>query len=321
VRRLEGVERPACSHASALARPRLGVTDVHEWLAGLGIESTAALEVVHERPWSTVIRVPTAEGDLYLKQEEPVQAQEVPLIVALASRWPDRVPEVVAADVERGWLLMRDGGVSLADAGTVEPFPRALELYGELQVGEVAHAEELLALGLPDVRLPVVTAGYEPYFDEDRGLEPDEVARLRALAARYYELSEQLASFGLPDSIQHDDLHEWNVFVRDGRVRIFDWGDTGISNPLFSWLKPLRVTAHRGFDPELFLGAYLSPWTEVMSEERLRAAIEVAIPVGTFAYILQQQRQHDAMPAGAPMHYFEDLPKTLRGFLTRLEAA
>jgi hypothetical protein len=297
------------------------VDQVHEWLAGLGIEPTAPLEIVHERPWSTVIRVPTAEGDLYLKQEEPVQAQEVSLTVALASRWPDRVPEVVAADVERAWLLMRDGGVSLADAGTIEPFPRALELYGELQVGEVVHAEELLAMGLPDVRLPMVTPAYEPYFEEDRALEPHEVARLRALAPRYYELSEQLASFGLPDSIQHDDLHEWNVFVRNGRVRVFDWGDTGISHPLFSWLKPLRVTVGRGVDPEPFLAAYLSPWTEVMSEERLRAAIEVAIPVGTFAYILQQQRQQDAMPAGARMHYFEYLPKTLRGFLERLEAA
>ena len=102
--------------------------EVHAWLDEVGIVVTAPLETIHQRPWSTVLRVPTAEGDLYLKQEAPVQAFEVALTVALASRWPDRVPEVVAADVERAWLLLRDGGTRIADAGTLEPFPCALEL-------------------------------------------------------------------------------------------------------------------------------------------------------------------------------------------------
>jgi len=57
------------------------------------------------------------------------------------------VPEVVAADTERSWLLMRDGGVRIADSGDLEVFPRALALYGELQVGEVSHVDELLAIG------------------------------------------------------------------------------------------------------------------------------------------------------------------------------
>ena len=321
MRRLEGVECPARAHALALARPRLNGDQIHGWLAGLGVEPIAPLETVHERPWSTVLRVVTADGDLYLKQEAPVQAYEVPLTAALASRWPDRVPGVVGVDVERAWLLMRDGGIPLADAGRFEPFPLALRLYGELQVAEVEHVADFLAIGLPDARLPVVAAAYEPFLEEDHGLTAEELARLRAFAPRYYELCEELASFGLPDSIQHDDLHEWNVFVRDGHAAIFDWGDSSVAHPLLSWLKPLGVTIRRRLDPEPLLAAYLSHWTQVMAEEKLRAAIEVAIPVGTFAYILQQQRQQDAMPSGAPMHYFEYLPKTLRGFLERLEAA
>ena len=76
--------------------------DVNQWLDGLGLEATAPVEAVHVRPWSTVLRVATAGGDLYLKQCAPVQAFEVPLTVALAARWPDRVPEVVGADYEPG---------------------------------------------------------------------------------------------------------------------------------------------------------------------------------------------------------------------------
>jgi hypothetical protein len=43
------------------------MSDVHGWLDELGIVATAPIETIHERPWSTVLRVPTAEGDFYLR--------------------------------------------------------------------------------------------------------------------------------------------------------------------------------------------------------------------------------------------------------------
>jgi hypothetical protein len=294
--------------------------EVHGWLDEVGVVATGPLQTIHERPWSTVLRVPTVEGDLYLKQEAPVQAFEVALTVTLASRWPDRVPEVVAADVERAWLLLRDGGTRIADAGTLEPFPRALQLYGELQVGEVGHVDELLALGLPDVRLPVVAAAYEPFFERDHGLSPEEIARLLAFAPRFRELCEELGAFGLPDSIHHDDLHQWNVFVRDGRVAIYDWGDSSIAHPLWSWLKALDVAGEYDVDPEPFRAAYLSALTPLAPEAQLRAALEVAVPTGRFTYALQTRRQFDAMPE-ARAEYEEYLPRQLRGLLSLLESA
>jgi hypothetical protein len=36
--------------------------------------------VIHAEPWSTVIRLPTADGALYLKQEQPLQEFKVALI-------------------------------------------------------------------------------------------------------------------------------------------------------------------------------------------------------------------------------------------------
>jgi Phosphotransferase enzyme family len=294
--------------------------DVQKWLAAHAVEPSGRIEVVHNRPWSTVLRVPTADGALYLKQEQPVQAFEVELTLALASRWRDRVPEVVAADVDRAWLLLRDGGVRPVDTGSLAAFPRALELYGELQIGEIAHIDELLAIGLRDLRLPVVAAAYEGFFERDHGLPADEVAQLLALAPRFRELCEELDSFGLPASIQHDDLHQWNVFVRGDRVAIHDWGDSSVAHPLWSWLKPLRAAQDFDVDPEPLLAAYLRPWTAVAPEQTLRAALEVAIPVGTFAYVLQVRRQFDAMPHASD-EYGQYLPMVLRRLLARLEGA
>jgi Phosphotransferase enzyme family len=295
--------------------------DVHGWLGGLGIEPSAPVAAVHERPWSTVLRVVTADGDLYLKQCAPVQAFEARLTVALAARWPDRVPEVVAADLERAWLLLRDGGMCLREGGSWTTFPLALGLYGELQLEEAARVEELLGMGLPDVRLPVVAAAYEPFRERDHGLAPDEVAQLRALAPRFHELCQELEAFALPDSIQHDDLHDANVFVRDGRVRIFDWGDSSVAHPLWSWLKPLGVAKDRGVDPDVLLGAYIEPWTAFAHEKRLRAALRVAVPVGSFAYAFQFQRQLDFMPAEVRPGYEPYMAELLRRLLTRLATA
>lgn len=286
------------------------------------MEPAAPVEVVHDRPWSRVLRVPTAEEDLYLKQCAPVQAYEPALTVALAARWPDRVPEVVAADPERAWLLLRDGGTRLREEGErTTTLARALELYGELQREEVARVDELLALGLPDVRLPVVATTYEPFFEDDHGLEWAEVARLRTLAVRYRELCAELEAFGLPDSIQHDDLHDGNVFVRDGRIAIFDWGDSSVGHPLWSWIKPLAVAVHYGLDTESLVTAFLAPWTAVAPEERLRAALDVAVPVGSFAYVLQYQRQLDFMPAEARPEYEAYMAEILRRLLQRLTTA
>jgi hypothetical protein len=296
------------------------VTDanVRGWLGDHGVEPRA-IDVVHDRPWSTVLRVATADGDLYLKQCAPVQAFEVPLTMTLAARWADRVPEIVAADAGRAWLLMHDGGAPLSESETIDPLVSALRLYGELQLAETVHVDEFLAIGLPDVRLPVIAPAYEPFLERDHGLEPDEAARLRALAPRYRALCSELEKFGFPASIQHDDLREGNVYVLDGRVRIFDWGDSSVAHPLFSWLKPLDAALDRSLDPEPFLGAYLSAWSAFAPERELRGALALAVPIGSFAYAFQYQRQLDAMAPDVRPGYAAYMTELLRELLERLD--
>jgi hypothetical protein len=288
--------------------------DVQTWLAEAGVTATAAVVVVHERPWSTVLRVPTSDGDLFLKQEQPLQEFEVELTVALASRWPDRVPEVVAADTDRHWLLLRDGGVRVADSGDFDAFPRALSLYGELQVGETAHVDELLSFGLRDLGLGTVVDLYEPFFERDHGLEPGEVARLRALAPRFRELCAELDAVGLPTSIQHDDLHQWNIYARGDRVAIYDWGDSSVGFPLWSWLKAGEALT----DSAAARDAYLAWWEPFASRAQLLRALELSNSTGRFAYAAQVRRQYDATQAHS--EYADYLPMRLRQLLAALEA-
>src|SRR5207249_11341554 len=111
----------------------------------------------HVRPWSTVLRVPTTDGDIYFKASAPVQAFEVPLLALLMEDFADRLPSVLAFDVERAWMLMLDGGRPLREIVKTERDLRhwlaVLPLYAELQRGATARVDELLQLGVPDLRL------------------------------------------------------------------------------------------------------------------------------------------------------------------------
>ena len=62
------------------------------------------------------------------------------------------------------------------------------------------------------------------------------------------EFCARLASTGVPQTIQHDDLHDGQVFVRDGRYLFFDWGDSCVSHPFFSMSVTLEGQLAWGLD-------------------------------------------------------------------------
>ena len=69
--------------------------------------------------------------------------------------------------------------------------------------------------------------------------------------------------------MQHDDLHDGNVFAGADGYRFFDWGDASVAHPFGTLLVTLRsIAARRGLaaddDPALarLRDAYLEPWTD-----------------------------------------------------------
>ena len=83
------------------------------------------------------------------------------------------------------------------------------------------------------------------------------------------ELADELAAYGLPELLQHDDLHDGQVFVRDGRHLLMDWGDACISHPFFTLSVTLEGVIAWGLDDEEdsediapYRDAYLEPFAE-----------------------------------------------------------
>lgn len=205
-------------------------------LVALDARMTGEIEQASVQPWSTVLRVPTEVGDVYFKANGGVQRHEAALVTLLAGRRPDCVPPLLGCDVERGWMLMGDAGTQLRELIESEHaltrWLDVLPLYGGMQLDLADAAEDLIALGTPDLRLATLPTQYEQLLDQLAGLPRDELARLRAAVPTVTEMCLELAAYGLPETIQHDDLDDEQVYVRDGRYLLLDWGDACVSHPV-----------------------------------------------------------------------------------------
>jgi hypothetical protein len=258
------------------------------------VEPVGAIELVHERPWASAWRLPAAAGVVWFKACAPVQAFEPRLTAALARRWPDRLPEVLAHDEERAWLLLADAGEPLGFGGDPEPWLAVLPRYAELQQGEAARAEEHLGAGVPDRRLATFPARYEALLARgDLPLEGGDRARLAAFAPRLAERCAELPARGVPETIQHDDLHGANVFPGGGTPRILDWGDSCVSHPFLTVYGTfLHLGAPRAWLARL-RDAYLEPWGRPAG---LRETFELALHLAPFAHLFSELRVRDAIP-------------------------
>jgi Phosphotransferase enzyme family len=300
--------------------------EAEAWIRGR-VEVDGAIEQPHVYPWSTVLRVPTADGLLWFKATTPeIHGFEPQLTAILGEACPDRVTELVDIDTGRAWMLMRDGGTRLRELEP--PDPRAWEAilprYAELQIAVTPRAEELLGLGVPDARPAGIPDAIEELLEDDRALmlgESDELSReqrdeLRRRLPELRALVEELEAFGIPATIQHDDLHDGQVFVQDGHVRILDWGDSCISHPFHTLTVTLRALAWRhGIEPgaeELLRlrDAYLEPFGAPA------AAADLAYRTGTLGRALAWHRYLAATPPGErDPEDAESVPYGLRLFL------
>lgn len=266
------------------------LAEAHGWiereLERLGLARAGEIAQPHVRPWATAMRIPTEAGDVWFKANADELRYEAALVAFLSARRPDVIPPLLAVDLGRGWMLMGDAGVRMRELVEQErDLSRWLEilpLYATVQLDCADAADELLALGVPDLRLATLPEKYERLVHEVE-VEP----RYRAAVPRVAELAAELAAFGLPETIQHDDLHDAQVFVDDGHYRILDWGDACVSHPFFTLSVTLLGVLAWGLDDvqgsvdvRPFRDAYLGPYAQDAALSDLRDASELAMRLG-----------------------------------------
>jgi hypothetical protein len=260
--------------------------------------------------------IPTAGGTVWFKAAGPGTAYEARLLVELASWDTPMLLAPLAVEPDRGWILFPDGGVRLRDhlhgSAGIDEWLRILPAYAGLQRRLTPKAEALIALGVPDLRPAAMPGLFMRLVDApDSSLSEPDLARLRGLLPDFVDWCAALSASGIASSLQHDDLHDGNVFVgpsgagADGvGVCIFDWGDAGVGHPFGTLLATLRSIASRDAslgraDLLRLRDAYLEPWTAEQPRAALNETVQTALRVGAVGRAFAWERALSGVPPPA----------------------
>ena len=302
-----------------------------------GIQRMGPIEQPHIRPWSTVLRIPTNLGDIYFKAVVPELAYESALTQTLSYRYPHCMPHVLASNREHGWLLMSDGGNRLRERlkteDDIQHWQVVLPIYAEMQKRSVPHLGELLELGLPDRRLAILPTKFRELLTNTEALALNHPGGLSAVEYQQLQdsvdlcarLCEQLAAFGLPETLDHGDLHDGNVFIHEGQYLLFDWGDSSAAHPFFT-IRNTYESLERRFGLakssswfQRLRDCYLELWTEYKTREKLEEAFALAQQLSPIPSALRWLPVVASMDEATRNKYIEPIPSLLREFLHRVE--
>lgn len=295
-------------------RENVDIREAEAWVAA-SVPIIGHLELEQTEPWASVFRASVGTGTVWFKACAPRQAFEVPLTASLAVRWPTAVTEVLAFDANRRWLLMADAGIALRTLGN--PPERWLDLlpdYARLQIGETEHVDDHLDAGVPDLRLTRLPERYDELLGAELPLIADEVTALAAFRERFSNLCAELEGHGIAATVQHDDLHLNNVYVKDGALRVLDWGDASISHPFFTLFETFRfLTQVNRLNPgDPWFGrlrdAYLQPWGAAGRAEAFDRALRIAGVARAIAWL----DQRDALPVSDRRDFDRGFAEILR---------
>jgi hypothetical protein len=281
-------------------------------LASHRIRRSGEVEQPHLRPWATVLSAPTTAGRVWLKALGPATAFEAGLYQLLLRAVPERVLTPIAIDLERAWILLPDGGSALGDrlagADLAAALAAVLRRYGELQRAFSGETNGALALGTADMRPQLMPTRFEEALETvgrwiaHRGDSSDQdvLRQVAGLRDTYRSWCERLGAAAGEVSLDHNDLHPWNMLVpsldRPAEVKFYDWGDAVVAHPFACMLVPLGWAQHRlarSLDAAALRrirDAYLEAFSDLAPHAQLVETLELACRVGKVARALTWAR-------------------------------
>ena len=317
--------------------------EAHDWIRAeaerKSIQLTGEIEQPHVYHWSTVMRVPTSSGLIFFKATAGETIHEIALTQKMTGWLPYCLPELIAVDARRGWMLMRDGGeqlrASVRPAKDTKPWKHVIKKYAELQIGLAEYVSEILALGIPDHRLAALPSLYAQLLtdmeilriDQEKGLTSDEFQQLKEWLPRFEQICMDLAAYGIPESVNHGDFHDGNVLLKEERITFFDWGDADVTHPFVS-LRTLWVSIEialelddYAFTPGMadLLDHYLEPFERFASRDELYKAYALSKPVASVVKALAWHQSIRRMDVSVREEYIHIVPAVLQEFLYHME--
>jgi hypothetical protein len=264
---------------------------------------------VQVKTWnlSSIWRLPTARGDVWLKAVPPFFAHEGAVIHALAA---PALPPLIAFDALGRTLLEDVKGVDQYQAA-IERHAVMIDTLVALQAGAVDRVDQILAAGAPDWRAAPFAVAAADVVDRGSGeLDADERRVLDLLIDGLDDRFRALAECGIPDTFVHGDFHTGNVRWTDAGPVIFDWGDCGVGNPLLDLPAFDRNLAVE--DRPAARSRWIEQWTAYVPRSDPAKAVALIEPIGPLRLAIIYQRFLDGIEQTERRYHEADVPQQLR---------
>lgn len=261
-------------------------------LDSLGYILLAPIE--HTNYWclSCVLRARTTRGDVFFKAgpDFPLFVNETAVVSGLSKLFPHHVPAPLSIDAARRWMLLGDFGPALGKDGTAETRIAMLRQFARMQQQASDQLDSLKEIGCLDRRLHELRYQIDGLLADPalaRDLAEGEMAQFQEDAASLKAACDDLAAFGIPETLNHGDLHLGNVAEREGRLLFYDWTDACIAHPFLDMISV--------FDEkdetlrERLRDAYLALWEGYASPRQLRDAWALAEPLAALHQAVSYQ--------------------------------
>lgn len=253
---------------------------VAEQLPLHGLEQTGPAEPFKVWSLSAVLRYPVRRagepGDVWFKATCAGFHGEPALTEAVCGLAPDVAPRVLAVDADRAWMLMEP----IPNAADETHAPRAPEIarrLARLQLATLPERDTLLAAGAPDRGRDATVAWLRTVVHdsvEQHLMTPEQRAAALEIEPWLVERVEALWAFGLPDALNHGDLHLGNVAWTDHGPVFFDWTDACLTHPFLDVRHLADSAAETGeaakAAPDEVVAevweAYAAPWREAFPD-------------------------------------------------------
>ena len=214
--------------------PALDVRWADAALAAAGRRRVGPATQVKTWNLSCVHKLPTDEGNVWLKVTGPEQTREEIPIAEVAAVDRDLVAQVVAADPERGRIVCAElPGRDLPDQH-LDVVVAAVERWVHVQAELATTGTEALvrsgvrAWPMADLADPVERLLRE---EKTSALSATERAQLGALLRELSGRTTAIRAAGVPDTLVHGDFTPINWRGDQSRVAIMDWSDAYVGHP------------------------------------------------------------------------------------------
>ncbi|HEX5016817.1 MAG TPA: aminoglycoside phosphotransferase family protein [Actinomycetes bacterium] len=232
---------------------------------------------------SMVLVADSRDGKAFLKCSGQRFQHEAAVTQALASHTPSHLPEVLAIEPDRGWLLMRDFDGEELGMRESSTWGVGLDVLGTLQRHWLRRSSELLDLGAEHRPLTALAKWVEQTAENGDLLSPmtaDDRRRWLEVVPVMTDACLRLDAVGPGETLVHGDFHPYNVAIQsNGDAIVFDWSDTSVAHPALDVVTYV-MRAHDFDVRKALFDRYFAGWDGAFGDQLDDDFVRLVLSVG-----------------------------------------